>query len=142
MSFSKPSLERSILTARVPPPNALKESVAKDAGILLKRFGEKGYAGYSVSIEDDYVIRVSVPTNFTYAAYKFKLYLFTPFEPGTSHEITAKSDKTTIAATSSAVIIADFTLPISTPVFFLFLFTQRKFIDGGKFFYYNIISYF
>ena len=51
--------------------DALKESVAKDAGILLKRFGEKGYAGYSVSIEDDYVIRVSVPTNFTYAAYKF-----------------------------------------------------------------------
>lgn len=47
-------------------------SIAKDAGIIAKRFGEKGYSKYSVSIEDEcsFVIRVSVPTNFTYAAYR------------------------------------------------------------------------
>ena len=47
------------------------ESILADAEILNKRFGEKGYSGYSVTVEDGYVIRVSVPTNFTYAAYKY-----------------------------------------------------------------------
>lgn len=47
-------------------------SIEKDAEILSKRFGEKGYSDYSVSVENDcaFVIKVSVPTNFTYAAYK------------------------------------------------------------------------
>lgn len=44
------------------------ESVEKDAAIISNRFGEKGYTKYSVSVINDYVIRVSVPTNFTYAA--------------------------------------------------------------------------
>lgn len=47
-------------------------SIASDAKILSKRFGKKGYSDYSVSVENDcaFVIRVSVPTNFTYAALK------------------------------------------------------------------------
>lgn len=47
-------------------------SIENDAKILSRRFGEKGYSDYSVSVENDcaYVIRVSVPTNFTYAAFK------------------------------------------------------------------------
>lgn len=45
------------------------ESVAADAKILSKRFGERGYSSYSVTVEDDFAIKVSVPTNFTYAAY-------------------------------------------------------------------------
>ena len=49
---------------------AFKESVLKDAKILSERFGERGYSSYSVSVEDDYSIKVTVPTNFTYAAYK------------------------------------------------------------------------
>ncbi|MDE7082353.1 MAG: hypothetical protein K2O89_01455 [Clostridia bacterium] len=47
-----------------------KSSIADDAEIISARFGEKGYSKYSVSVVDGYVIRVSVPTNFTYAAYK------------------------------------------------------------------------
>ncbi len=48
---------------------AFKESVLSDAEVLAKRLGEKGYTGYSVSVQDDYTIKVSVPTNFTYSAY-------------------------------------------------------------------------
>lgn len=48
------------------------ESIAADAKILSKRLGEKGYTSYSVNVENDckFVIRLSVPTNFTYATYK------------------------------------------------------------------------
>ena len=46
------------------------ESVAKDAEIITARFAQKGYTKYSVSVVDTYVIKVTVPTNFTYAAYK------------------------------------------------------------------------
>ncbi len=45
------------------------ERISADAKILSKRFGERGYSSYSVTVEDDYAIKVSVPTNFTYAAY-------------------------------------------------------------------------
>lgn len=49
---------------------AFKESVLKDAEILSARFGERGYSGYSVAVEDDYTIKITVPANFTYSAYK------------------------------------------------------------------------
>ena len=52
------------------PEKDLLWSVAKDAEIISARFAQKGYSKYSVSIVDGYVIKVSVPTNFTYAAYK------------------------------------------------------------------------
>ena len=47
-----------------------KESVANDAKVLAQRFGAKGASSYSVSLVDEYAIRVSLPTSFTYAAYK------------------------------------------------------------------------
>lgn len=47
-----------------------KANVRKDAEILSARLGEKGYSSYSVSVQDDFTIKVSVPTNFTYAQYK------------------------------------------------------------------------
>lgn len=48
----------------------LKENVKKDASVLTSRFGAMGYTSYSVSVQDDYTIKVTVPTNFTYSAYK------------------------------------------------------------------------
>jgi preprotein translocase subunit SecD len=48
----------------------LADNVASDAKIIAARFGEKGYSGYIVSVEDGVTIKVSVPTNFTYTAYK------------------------------------------------------------------------
>lgn len=48
----------------------LKSDVAADARILNKRFGQKGYSSYSVAVEDGLSIKISVPTNFTAAAYK------------------------------------------------------------------------
>ncbi len=47
-----------------------KSSISDDAKIISARFGEKGYSRYSVSVVDGYVLRVSVPTNFTYSALK------------------------------------------------------------------------
>lgn len=46
-----------------------EDQVAKDAEILSARFGERRYTSYSVSVAGGCAIRVSVPTNFTYAAY-------------------------------------------------------------------------
>lgn len=48
----------------------LKKSVKEDAEKLSSRFGKKGYSSYSVSVEDGVSVKVSVPTNFSYAAYK------------------------------------------------------------------------
>lgn len=48
----------------------LKDSVASDAEKINQRFGRKGYSSYSVAVEDGVTIKVSVPTNYTYAAYK------------------------------------------------------------------------
>lgn len=47
----------------------LRDSVEKDAEILNKRFGQKGYAAFSVSVVDGYAVKVSVPSDFTVAAY-------------------------------------------------------------------------
>ncbi len=44
-------------------------SVAADAKILADRFGG---LGYSVTVEDKYSVKLSVPTNFTYAAFTGK----------------------------------------------------------------------
>jgi len=49
---------------------ALKKDVAADAEKLNKRIGEKGYSSYSVAVEDGVSIKVSVPTNFSAAAYE------------------------------------------------------------------------
>lgn len=48
----------------------LKKDVASDAASLNNRFGKKGYSSYTVAVEDGVAIRISVPTNYTYAAYK------------------------------------------------------------------------
>lgn len=48
----------------------LKKDVAYDAESLNKRFGQKGYSSYSVAVEDGLSIKISVPTNYSYAAYK------------------------------------------------------------------------
>lgn len=53
-----------------PDAEALKKSVAADADSLNKRFGQKGYSSYSVAVEDGVSVKISVPTNYTYAAYK------------------------------------------------------------------------
>lgn len=45
-------------------------SVANDAEKITKRLADKGYSSYSVSVEDGITIRVSVPTNYSYAEYK------------------------------------------------------------------------
>ena len=41
----------------------LKASVRADAEIIRDRLGEKGYSSFTVSIEDDYVIKISKATD-------------------------------------------------------------------------------
>lgn len=45
-------------------------NVQSDAKILSARFAKKGYSSYSVAVQDDYTIKLTVPTGFTYSAYK------------------------------------------------------------------------
>ena len=47
-----------------------KCSVSKDAKILAERFGQKGSTSYSVSLVDDYAVKITLSTNLSYAAYK------------------------------------------------------------------------
>lgn len=44
-------------------------SIYSDAMSLSNRLAQKHYSEYSVTVVDSYVIRLSVPTNFSYAAY-------------------------------------------------------------------------
>ncbi len=48
----------------------IKNDVENDAAILSERFGAMEYTSYSVSVVDEVAIKVSVPSNYTYAAYK------------------------------------------------------------------------
>lgn len=48
-----------------------KASIKSDADVLNVRFAGKEYSSYSVALEDGgFAIKVSVPTNYTYAQYK------------------------------------------------------------------------
>lgn len=49
--------------------DGIKNMVKSDAKVLSDRFGKKKYTSYSVSVVDGYAVRVSVPSNLTYAAY-------------------------------------------------------------------------
>lgn len=49
--------------------NEFLANVQRDAEILSKRFGERKFSSYSVSIEDGYTIKVGVPSNANYASY-------------------------------------------------------------------------
>ncbi len=46
------------------------ESIADDAAIIEARYEKHNYSSFSVSIEDTYTIKVTVPTDFTYSEYK------------------------------------------------------------------------
>lgn len=48
----------------------LKATVASDAEKINQRFAKRGLSSYIVSVEDELTIKVSVPTNYTYSAYK------------------------------------------------------------------------
>ncbi|MCD8286331.1 MAG: hypothetical protein LUD50_03775 [Clostridia bacterium] len=46
------------------------DSIESDAKIIEARYSQRNYSSYSVSIQDDFTIKVTVPTGFTYAEYK------------------------------------------------------------------------
>lgn len=48
----------------------LKADVQNDAAIINDRFAQKGLSSFTVAVEDGLAIKVSIPTNYTYAAYK------------------------------------------------------------------------
>lgn len=79
----------------------LKSKVASDAAILNERFGQKGYSSYSVAVEDGVSVKISVPTNYTYAAYK-------------QYDQTSMSTDLTAAQASLASMVADGQLTLRT----------------------------
>lgn len=60
-------IEKDALTDGV---DSLKASVLADADVLNNRYAQKGYSAYSVSVQDEFTLKVTVPTNFTYSSYK------------------------------------------------------------------------
>ncbi len=72
----------------------LKTKVANDAKVISKRFGEKGYSSYSVSVIDGYALKVTVPTNFTYAEYK-------------RYDTSSRSDKSTLVSQAVRMLTYD-----------------------------------
>ena len=50
--------------------DALVAQVKADAAVLNARFGQRGFSTYSVAVEDGLAIKISLPTNYTYAMYK------------------------------------------------------------------------
>ena len=63
----------------------IKADVKHDAEILSKRLEEKEYSAYSVAVRDEFVIVVSVPTNFSYSEYN-----------GGDFSTSSRSDKQTL----------------------------------------------
>ncbi len=71
-----------------PKEQEFKDSIAADADIIEARYSKRNYSSYSVSIQDDFTIKITVPTDFTYAEYK-------------GYDETSKSSK--ISAISSTI---------------------------------------
>lgn len=80
---------------------SLKAKVASDADKLSARLGKMGYSSYSVVVEDGVSIKLSVPTNFTYAAYK-------------SYDQTSRSEDLSLASASISSLTAGGKLTLRT----------------------------
>ncbi len=61
----------------------LKENVASDASVVNDRLREMGYTSYSVSVVDDYGIKISVATGYNYADYMYMDYSGDSISSGT-----------------------------------------------------------
>lgn len=68
-NFGSVWIEKEILGEDNANKDKLIKDVKHDAEILSKRLGEKGYSAYSVAIQDDFTIVVTLPTNYSYAEY-------------------------------------------------------------------------
>lgn len=79
----------------------LKAQVTADAAVLNARFAQKGYSSYSVAVEDGLAIKISVPTNYTYAAYK-------------GYDATSSSTDLNNATSSFTSMVADGVLTLRT----------------------------
>lgn len=80
---------------------ALKKQVKEDASVLNARFGKKGYSSYFVAVEDGLALKISVPTNYTYAAYK-------------GYDTTSASTELNNATAAFTSMIADGSLTLRT----------------------------
>lgn len=83
-NFGSVWIEKEVLGEDDKNKDQLISDVKHDAEILSKRFGEKDYTSFSVSVKDDFTIAVSLPTNFSYSEYN-----------GGDYTTSSRSDKTT-----------------------------------------------
>lgn len=84
-----------------PDIDGLKADVKADAKVLNQRLAQKGYSSYSVAVEDGISIKLSVPTYFTYAAYK-------------QHDSTARSQSLSVATATLSSVTAYGNLTLRT----------------------------
>lgn len=89
-NFGSVWVEKEVLGENDANKDELIANVRRDAEILSKRLGEKEYSAYSVAVQDDFTIVVSVPTGFSYSEYA-----------NGDYSSSTRSDKTT--AVSNAV---------------------------------------
>lgn len=82
-NFGSVWVEKEILGENDVNKDKIISDVKHDAEILSKRFGEKDYTSFSVSVQDDFTILVSLPTNFSYSEYN-----------GGDYTSSGRSDKT------------------------------------------------
>ncbi len=62
----KDKLYETVDGQQVDARNKFIQSIKADAELLSERFGEKGYSSYSVTVVDDYLIKVSIPSGLNY----------------------------------------------------------------------------
>jgi len=91
-------VEKEVLGENGVNADKLKNDVKHDAEILSKRFGEKDYTSFSVSVKDDYTILVSLPTNFSYSEYRSQ-FLDSDYVPNTKSDKTSAISNTLTALT-------------------------------------------
>ncbi len=85
----------------------LKKDVLSDAAILNNRFSEKGYSGYSVSVEDEITVKVNIPSAFSYSDYAYA-------QGSSGYEPTTYQSRANAATSAIVSLVSDGKLTLRT----------------------------
>ncbi len=81
--------------------DSLSAAVANDAGVLSKRFADRGLSDYSVTVRDGLSITAAVPSAYSYSEYK-------------GNNSSGRSDALSLAANTLGYLLADGELTLRT----------------------------
>lgn len=80
----------------------LSSAVSKDAQVLAGRFADRKLSDFSVSVQDGVTIKVSVPTNYSYAAYA-------------GDDTNSRSEYLSVATSTISFLTSDGEMTLRTP---------------------------